>query len=169
MRIFALKAGLHVDRVMVDSGAALVQLIGQTSTRSEKPSQTASGELLEHHGEKLVPYTAQDSVMGITYQVTDVEGPVAAVSSMNDGGMTAVSSPPGAWCCDEAPLIERSGWICQNVQRMVALRREQHVDQVEQIAGDPVIEEKRQDAPSSDFDTQDNEEAQAKNSTWTHD
>ena len=50
--------------------------------------QTASGELLEHHGEKLVPYMAQDSVMGITYQVTDVEGPVAAVSSMNDGGMT---------------------------------------------------------------------------------
>ena len=28
--------------------------------------------------------------MGITYQVTDVEGPVAAVSSMKDVGMTAV-------------------------------------------------------------------------------
>ena len=37
-------------------------------------SRLASGELLEHHGEKLVPYMAQDSVMGITYQVTDVEG-----------------------------------------------------------------------------------------------
>ena len=44
--------------------------------------QTASGELLEHHGEKLVPYMAQDSIVGITYQVTDVEGPVAAVSSI---------------------------------------------------------------------------------------
>ena len=60
--------------------------------------------LLEHHGEKLVPYMAQDSVMGITYQVTDVEGPVAAVSSMNDGGMTVVFSPQGAWVCDETPL-----------------------------------------------------------------
>ena len=40
----------------------------------------------EHHGEKLVPNMAQDSVVGITYQVSDVEGPVAAVSSMNDGG-----------------------------------------------------------------------------------
>ena len=66
--------------------------------------QTASGELLEHHGEKLVPYTAQDSVMGITYQVTDVEGPVAAVSSMNDRGMTVEFSPQGAWVCDETPL-----------------------------------------------------------------
>ena len=43
--------------------------------------QTVSGELLEHHGEKLVPYMA---LMEITYQVTDVEGPVAVVSSMND-------------------------------------------------------------------------------------
>ena len=41
---------------------------------------------------------------GITYQVTDVEGPVAAVSSMNDGGMTVVFSPQGAWVCDETPL-----------------------------------------------------------------
>ena len=30
--------------------------------------QTASGELLEHHGEKLVPYMAQDSIVGITYK-----------------------------------------------------------------------------------------------------
>ena len=57
--------------------------------------QTASGELLGHH-----PYTAQDSVMGITYQVTDVEGPVATVSSMNDGHMTVVFAPQGAWVCE---------------------------------------------------------------------
>ena len=109
--------------------------------------QTASGELLEHHGEKLVPYMAQDSVMGITCQVTDVEGPVAAVSSMNDGGMTVVFSPQGAWVCDETPLkpagsIElkrenRTFWMdlpradSEQVQRMMALRREQPVEQVE--------------------------------------
>ena len=45
----------------------------------------------------------------------------------------------------------------ENVQRMMALRREQHV---EQIAGNAVIEEKRQEASSSaDPVTQDNEEA----------
>ena len=106
--------------------------------------------------------------MGITYQVTDVEGPVAAVSSMNDGSMTMVFSPQGAWVCDETPLkpvecIEF--WMAlprgdaRNVQRMMALR-EQHVEQVEQIAGNPVIEEKRQEASSSaDPVMQDNEEA----------
>ena len=124
-----------------------------------------SGELLEHHGEKLVPYMAQDSVMEITYQVTDVEGPVAAVSSMNDGGMTVVFSPQGAWVCDETPLkpagsIElkrenRTFWMdlpradSEQVQRMMALRREQPVEQVEQIAGNPAIEEKRQGIPAS--------------------
>ena len=47
-----------------------------------------------------------------------------------------------------------------NVQRMMALRREQHVEQVEQIAGNTVIEEKRQEASSStDPVMQDNEEA----------
>ena len=47
-----------------------------------------------------------------------------------------------------------------NVQRMMALRREQPVAQVEQIAGNPVIEEKRQQASSStDLVMQDNEEA----------
>ena len=66
--------------------------------------QTASGELFDHHGEKLVLYMTQDTIMGITYQVTDVEGPVAAVSSMSDGGMTVVFSPQGAWVCDETPL-----------------------------------------------------------------
>ena len=80
--------------------------------------QTASGELLEH-GEKLVPYMAQESVMEITYQVTDVEGPVAAVSSMNDGGMTVVFSPQGAWVCDETPLKPAgSGWIFRELIRI---------------------------------------------------
>ena len=100
MRIFALNAGLYVDRVMCDSGAAhsacpldYAHEHEIRETQRKIQFQTASGELLEHHGEKLVPYTAQDSVVGITYQVTDVEGPVAAVSSMNDGGMTVVFSP----------------------------------------------------------------------------
>ena len=114
--------------------------------------------------------------MGITYQVPDVEGPVAAVSSMNDGGITVVFSPQGAWVCDETPLkpvgcieLKRENrTFCMdlpradagNVQRMMALRREQHVEQVEQIAGNPVIEEKRQEASSStDPVMQNNEEA----------
>ena len=45
------------------------------------------------------------------------------------------------------------------LHRMMALRREQPVAQVEQIAGKPVIEEKRQEAPYSDPVMQDNEEA----------
>ena len=96
---------------MVDSGAAQSACPFDDAngreireTQRKIQFQTASGELLEHHGEKLVPYTAQDSVMGITYQVTDVEDPVAAVSSMNAGGMTVVFSPQGAWVCDETPL-----------------------------------------------------------------
>ena len=114
--------------------------------------------------------------MGITYQVIDVEGRVAAVSSMNDGGMTVVFSPQGAWVCDATPLkpvgcIElkrgnRTFWMdlpradAGNVQRMMALRKEQHVEQVEQIAGNTVIEEKGQGASSStDPVMQDNEEA----------
>ena len=41
---------------------------------------------------------------------------------------------------------------------MMARRREQHVELVEQIAGNPVIEEKRQEASSSsDLVRQDNE------------
>ena len=106
MRIFALRYNSNVDRVMVDSGAAHSACPSDYANEHEVREvqrkiqfQTASGELLEHHGEKLVPYMAQDSVMGITYQVTDVEGPVAAVSSMNDGGMTVVFSPQGAWVC----------------------------------------------------------------------
>ena len=102
--------------------------------------QTASGQLLEHHGEKLVPYMAQDTVMGIAYQVTNVEGPVAAISSMNDGGMTVVFSPQGACVCGEVPRKpadsidlkreNRTFWLdlprADNggVQRMMALRRE---------------------------------------------
>ena len=136
--------------------------------------QTASGELLEHHGEKLVPYMAQDSVVEITYQVTDVEGPVAAVSSMNDGGKTVVFSPQCTWVCDETPLKPAGGielkrenrtfWMdlpradSDQVQRMMALRHEQPVEQVERIAGKPVIEEKRQGIPASaDPTVQDNE------------
>ena len=111
MRIFALRYNSNVDRVMVDSGAAHSACPSDYANEHEVREvqrkiqfQTASGELLEHHGEKLVPYMAQDSVMGITYQVTDVEGPVAAVSSMNDGGMTVVFSPQGAWVCDETAI-----------------------------------------------------------------
>ena len=111
MIIFALNAISHVDRVMVDSGAAHSACLSDYANEHEVREvqrkiqfQTVSGELLEHHGEKLVPYMTQDSIMGITYQVTDVEGSVAAVSSMNDGGMTVVFSPHGAWVCDETPL-----------------------------------------------------------------
>ena len=80
---------------------------------------------------------------------------------MNDGGMTVVFSPQGAWVCDETPLKpvgsidlkreNRTFWMdlpraeTGEVERMMALRRE-----VEQIAGHPVFEEKRQEAPSSD-------------------
>ena len=46
----------------------------------------------------------QDTIVGITYQVPEVEGPVAAVSSMNDGGMTVVFSPQGARVCEDTPL-----------------------------------------------------------------
>ena len=55
-----------------------------------------------------------------------------------------------------------------NVRRMMALKREQHVEQVEQNVANPVIEEKKQEASSStDPVTQDNEEARLH--TWTHD
>ena len=37
----------------------------------------------------------------------------------------------------------------EQVQRMMALRREQPVEQVEQIAGNPAIEEKKQSIPAS--------------------
>ena len=196
MRIFALRYNSNVDRVMVDSGAAHSACPSDHANEHEVREvqrkiqfQTASGELLEHHGEKLVPYMAPDSVMGITYQVTDVEGPVAAVASMNDGGMTVVFSPQGAWVCDETPLkpagsIElkrenRTFWMdlpradSEQVQRMMALRREQPVEQVEQIAGNPAIEEKRQGiVASANPVVQDNEETPSckstKTSTWTH-
>ena len=182
MRIFVLKDNSHVDRVMVDSGAAHSTCPSDYANEHEVREvqrkiqfQTASGELLEHHGEKLVPYMAQESIVGNSYQVTAVEGPVAAVSSLNDSGMTVVFSPQGAWVCDETPLkptgvIElkrenRTFWMdlpradSGKVQRMMALRREQPVEQVEQIAGNPAIEEKRQEmSPSTDPVTQDNED-----------
>ena len=110
MRIFALNAISHPDRVIVDSGATHSACPSDHANEHEVKEvqhniqpQTASGELVEHHGEKVVPYMTQDTVMSITYQVTDVEGPVAAVSSMYDGGMTVVFSPQGAWFCDEVP------------------------------------------------------------------
>ena len=100
----------------------------------------------------------QDTFVGIAYQVTDVKGLVAAVSSTNDGGMTVVFSPQGAWVCDETPLKRvgsidlkrenRTFWVdlpIGGVRCMMALRIERPVKQVEQIAGNPVIEEKRQD------------------------
>ena len=192
MSIFALKVNSNVDRVMVDSGAAHSACPSDYANEHEVREvqrkiqfQTASGELLEHHGEKLVPYMAQDSIVGITYQVTDVEGPVAAVSSMNDGGIFS----QGAWVCDETPSkpagsIElkrenRTFWMdlpradSEKVQRMMALRREQPVEQVEQIAGNPAIEEKRQEMPASvDPVMQNNEDTPVararKPSTWTH-
>ena len=95
MRIFVLKAGSPTDRVMVDSGAAHSACpsdhVNEHEVREVQRKiqfQTASGELLEHHGEKLVPYMTQDTIMRIKYQVTDVEGSFAAVSSVNDGGMS---------------------------------------------------------------------------------
>ena len=99
MRIFALEAGSPTYRVMVDSGAhkTLVHLIPRMNTRREVQHkiqfQTASGELLEHHGEKLVPYMTQDTIMGITCQVTAVDGLVAVVSSMIDA---TISLPVGS-------------------------------------------------------------------------
>ena len=193
MRIFALRYNSNVDRVMVDSGAAHSACPSDYANEHEVREvqrkiqfQTASGELLEHHGEKLVPYMAQDSVMGITYQVTDVDGPVAAVSSMNDGGMTVVFSPQSAWVCDETPLkpagsIElkrenRTFWMdlpradSEQVQRMMALRREQPVEQVEQIAGNPAIEEKRQGIVASANPVVRRHPSckSTKTSTWTH-
>ena len=93
------------------------------------------------------------------------KGLVAAVSSMNDGGMTVVFSPQGAWVCDETPVkptcsidLKRENctfWMelpradSGRVQRMMALRRGQPAEQVETIAGNPVIAEKRQEATSS--------------------
>ena len=98
----------------------------------------------------------QDSIVGITYQVTDVEGPVAAVSSIKYGRMTVVFSPKGAWVCNETPL-KPAGSI--ELKRENRMRREQPVEQIEQIAGNPEIEEKRQEMPASaDPTVQDNED-----------
>ena len=115
---------------------------------------------------------------------------------MNDGGMTVVFSPQGAWVCDETPLkpagsIElkrenRTFWMdlpradSEKVQRMTALRREQPVEQreqpveqVEQIAGNPAIEGKRQGDASvrgSRYARQRRHPSRksTKTSTWTH-
>ena len=139
---------------------------------SVKTAFTVDFEAHEAHAASRCPSwslpeeQSEVGVVGITYQVTDVKGRVVAVSSMKDGCMTVVFSPQGAWVCDERLLklvgsIElkrenRTFWMdlpradTGGVQRMMALRREQPVEQVEQIAGNPVIEEKWQEAPSSD-------------------
>ena len=76
-----MNAGLHVDRVMVDSGAA----------HSACPFDCENEHEIRETQRKIHFQTAtgsrtrfRDSVTKNTYQVTDVEGPVAAVSSMDD-------------------------------------------------------------------------------------
>ena len=100
---------------------------------------------------------------------------VNSLNIMLSGGMTVVFSPQGAWVCDETSLkpagsIElkrenRTFWMdlpradSDQVQRMMALRHEQPVDQVERIAGNPAIKGKRQGIPASaDPTVQDNED-----------
>ena len=74
MRTFFLRNSSHVDRVMVDSGAAHSACPSDYANEHEVREvqrkiqfQTASGELLEHHGENFDPYMAQDSIVGNTY------------------------------------------------------------------------------------------------------
>ena len=76
----------------------------RTDRRSHRPFQTASGEILDHYGSKMVPYDLGSfGHLGINYEVTDVNGPFAAVSSMNDSGLTVVFTPNGSWVSSEAP------------------------------------------------------------------
>ena len=81
--------------------------------------------------------------MGITYQVIDVEGPVAAVSSMNDGGhdggvlhdkelgFAMRQTPLKLVGCIELKRENRTFSVglpqddVENVQRMMALKREE--------------------------------------------
>ena len=75
---------------------------------------------------------------------------------MNDGGMIVVFSPQGVWVWDETPLKRenRTFWMdlpiadSEQVQRMMAVKREQPVERVDQIAGNPSIEETRQGTPA---------------------
>ena len=114
MRLFMLNdttapPGHH--RVCVDSGAA--RSACPKSYAADRPTvpssrqlafQTASGEILDHYGTKMVPYDLGNfGHLGINYEVTDVNGPVAAVSSMNDSGLTVVFTPNGSWVSNEAP------------------------------------------------------------------
>ena len=139
------------DRVTVDSGAAHSACPSYNASEHEVRDiqhkmqfQTASGELLEHHGEKIVPYMTQDTVMGITYQVTDVERPVAAVSSMNDGGMTVLFFHHKATGFAEEG---ESHFLVGFAERWSAaydgFEEEQVYEQVEKIEGNPVLEDKR--------------------------
>ena len=62
---------MSADLVMVDTGAARSACPSDYANEHEVRGvqhkiqfQTASGELLEHHGGKLVPYMTQDTIMG---------------------------------------------------------------------------------------------------------
>ena len=98
-------------RVCVDSGAARSACppsyaadVPVSPATNKLSFQTASGEILEHYGSKMVPYDLGGlGNLGINYEVTDVCGPVASVSSMNDAGLTVVFTPGGSWVSGEAP------------------------------------------------------------------
>ena len=79
-RIFALNARSHTDRVHSACPSDYASEHEVKEVQHKIQFQTASGELLEHHDEMLDPYMTQDTIMGITYQVTNVEGPEAAIS-----------------------------------------------------------------------------------------
>ena len=70
--------------------------------------QTVSGERLEHFVPRLVPYRNRSHTgqLGINYEVTDVRGPGAPVSSVNDAEYTAVFSPEGSWIADKTSTQE---------------------------------------------------------------
>ena len=99
-------------RVCVDSGAARSACppsyaadVPVSPAAIKLSFQTASGEILEHYGSKKVPYDLGGlGNLGINYEVTDVCGPVASVSSMNDAGLTVVFTPSGSWVSGEAPI-----------------------------------------------------------------
>ena len=108
------------QRVCVDSGAARSACPQDYAMdRPMVPSsnklafQTASGEILESYGSKTVPYDLGDfGQLCINCEVTDVDGPVAAVASMNDAGLTVVFTPEGSWVSIEAPGPQSESTWC---------------------------------------------------------
>ena len=112
-RMFPLSASSPSDRVMtLVQHTALVHLIARMNTRCERfntrfnsrqPAENFSCIIVHHLG---ITYQ-------ITYHVTDVEGPVAAVSSMNDGGMMVVFSPQGALVFDGDTIEARWKHRCE--------------------------------------------------------